>query len=158
MRTVGLLMIGALLAVGHNAEASVKLKKAKREAEKAAEAGLAKAKKACGNSGLKLKINWSALEKVDQKAIDETGRTRENIIGVFGSQVQAFGQGLAELCGDKDYQAEAKKLGKIDVIAPKDLKLRKNKYALKGKTLKVTVAPIYSNGKYDVQKALKEVF
>ena len=42
--------------------------------------------------------------------------------------------------------------------APGDLALRRNAYKLKGATLQATVAPIYSNSRYDVEKAPKALF
>lgn len=136
----------------------VQINKAKRAAEAKVAEALTKARQVCGNPNLTATIEWGAFDRASDAELKKIGRTRLNVIGIFGGHAANVLGDLATLCKDADYKAEIAKLRAVPLHAV--LKAKVVTYKLRGKTL-VSRVPMYIGNSWSDSsglRALKAVF
>lgn len=159
MRTPVAVALALIVSLSLTAEAGkVELKKAKRAAEAKVTAALEKARKVCGNPETTATVSWGAFDATPDAELKKIGRSRLNVIGIFGDHAANVLGDLATLCKDADFRAEIKKLRAVSLTPVLSAKVVQ--YKLEGTTLESRVPMYIGNSWSDSSglRALKAVF
>ena len=146
------------LATTPMAHAGVKVDKAKRKATESTERASANVAKRCGTRPA-VSIDWKGLDSAKEADFKSIRRERHHVIQMFGNQARDVANSLAAVCGDADYKkAVAAGVKKLKLVSSSDLKLKKASFALKGKTITVTVPSTYSPALARLQRSIRALF